>query len=155
MEYDTSPFWNNVKSRCKDVGITQTQLGGILGRGRTFISSMASNNAAPSVMLAHDIAVALHTTVDVLMGDTMNTEPITNNIASGTTDMARYISLCIASKDMKQKELAKKLSRNSTALSLKLTGDDFKLSFIQEVADALDANIRLIFTDKTTGEPLI
>ncbi|MCI8647890.1 MAG: helix-turn-helix domain-containing protein [Firmicutes bacterium] len=72
------------------------------------------------------------------------------------TDVREYINLCRVKKgNMKESELARKTGQSPQNMNNKYKRNTFKISELQKVAEAMDAELKISFIDKETGEPII
>lgn len=71
-------------------------------------------------------------------------------------NIREYIRLCCVKKDnMSESELARRMGQTPQNLHNKYTRDVFKVSELEKVADALDADLQIQFIDRKTKEPII
>lgn len=72
------------------------------------------------------------------------------------TDVREYISLCRVKRgNITEAELARRTGQSPQNLSNKYKRNTFKISELQKVAEALDADLKIVFVDKNTGVPII
>lgn len=72
------------------------------------------------------------------------------------TDVREYINLCRVKRgNIPEAELARRTGQTPQNLNNKYKRNTFKISELQKVAEALDAELKITFVDKETGEPLI
>lgn len=72
------------------------------------------------------------------------------------TDVREYINLCRAKKgNMPEAELARRTGQTPQNMNNKYKRNTFKISELQKVADAFNADLKIQFIDKETGEPII
>ncbi|MCI7302466.1 MAG: helix-turn-helix domain-containing protein [Clostridiales Family XIII bacterium] len=72
------------------------------------------------------------------------------------TDVREYISLCRVKKgNMTEAELARRTGQTPQNMNNKYKRNTFKVSELEKVAEALDAELKIQFIDKETGEPII
>ncbi len=72
------------------------------------------------------------------------------------TDVREYIRLCRVKKgNMAEAELARRTGQTAQNMNNKYKRNTFKISELQKVAEALDAELKITFIDKETGEPII
>lgn len=72
------------------------------------------------------------------------------------TNVEEYINLCRVKKgNMTKAELAKKTGQTPQNLNNKYKRNTFKVSELEKVADAFDAELKISFIDKNTGKPII
>ena len=68
-------------------------------------------------------------------------------------DVREYIKLCCVKRgNVSEAELARRTGQN---MNNKYKRNTFKISELEKVAEALDADLRISFVDKKTGEPII
>ena len=71
-------------------------------------------------------------------------------------DMREYIRLCCVKRgNITEAELARRTGQTPQNMNNKYKRNTFKLSELEKVADALDAELLVKFIDKKTGEPII
>lgn len=71
-------------------------------------------------------------------------------------DVREYISLCRVKRgNMTEAELARKMGQTPQNLNNKYKRNTFKISELEKVAEALDAELKIQFIDKKTGRPII
>ncbi|MBE6981740.1 MAG: transcriptional regulator [Ruminococcaceae bacterium] len=71
-------------------------------------------------------------------------------------EIREYIRLCCVKRgNMTEAELARRTGQTPQNLNNKYKRNTFKISELEKVADALDANLVVTFVDKETGEPII
>lgn len=71
-------------------------------------------------------------------------------------DVREYIKLCCVKRgDITEAELARRTGQTPQNMNNKYKRNTFKVSELEKVAEALDADLRIVFVDKTTGEPII
>lgn len=72
------------------------------------------------------------------------------------TDVREYIRLCRVKKgNISEAELARRTGQTAQNMNNKYKRNTFKISELQKVAEALDAELKIEFIDKETGEPII
>lgn len=72
------------------------------------------------------------------------------------TDVREYINLCRVKKDnMTEAELARRTGQTPQNMNNKYKRNTFKISELQKVAEAMDAELKISFIDKETGMPII
>jgi hypothetical protein len=72
------------------------------------------------------------------------------------TDVREYINLCRVKKgNMPEAELARRTGQTPQNMNNKYKRNTFKISELQKVADAFNADLKIQFIDKETGEPII
>ena len=62
---------------------------------------------------------------------------------------------CVKRGNMSEAELARRTGQTPQNLNNKYKRNTFKISELEKVAEALDAELRVVFVDKETGEPII
>lgn len=71
-------------------------------------------------------------------------------------DVREYISLCRVKRgNMSEAELARRTGQTPQNMNNKYKRNTFKISELEKVADALDADLKIQFIDRETGEPII
>ena len=71
-------------------------------------------------------------------------------------DVREYIKLCCVKRgNMSEAELARRTGQTPQNMNNKYKRNTFKLSELEKVAEALDADLRISFVDKETGKPII
>lgn len=72
------------------------------------------------------------------------------------TDVREYINLCRVKKgNMTEAELARRTGQTPQNMNNKYKRNTFKISELQKVAEAMDAELKISFIDKETGEAII
>lgn len=72
------------------------------------------------------------------------------------TNVREYISLCrVKRNNMTEAELARRTGQSPQNMNNKYKRNTFKVSELEKVAEALDAELKISFIDKETGEPII
>jgi hypothetical protein len=72
------------------------------------------------------------------------------------TDVREYINLCrVKRNNITEAELARRTGQSPQNMNNKYKRNTFKISELQKVAEALDAELKISFIDKNTGEPII
>lgn len=72
------------------------------------------------------------------------------------TDVREYINLCRVKRgNMSEAELARKTGQTPQNMNNKHKRNTFKISELEKIAEALDAELKISFIDKETGEPII
>ncbi len=72
------------------------------------------------------------------------------------TDVREYINLCRVKRgNMPEAELARKTGQTPQNMNNKHKRNTFKISELEKIAEALDAELKISFIDKKTGEPII
>lgn len=71
-------------------------------------------------------------------------------------DVREYISLCRVKRgNMTEAELARKMGQTPQNLNNKYKRNTFKISELEKVAEALDAELKIQFIDKKNGWPIV
>ncbi len=71
-------------------------------------------------------------------------------------DVREYINLCRVKKgNMSESELARRMGQTPQNLNNKYKRNTFKISELEKVAAALDAELKIEFIDNETGKPII
>lgn len=65
---------------------------------------------------------------------------------------AKIIKMILAYKDMKLSDLADKLNTSRPNLTQKMKRDNFSENELNEIASALECNLKITFTDKKSGK---
>lgn len=72
------------------------------------------------------------------------------------TDVREYINLCRVKKgNMTEAELARRTGQTPQNMNNKYRRNTFKISELQKVAEAMDAELKISFIDKETGKAII
>lgn len=72
------------------------------------------------------------------------------------TDVREYINLCRVKRgNMSEAELARKTGQTPQNMNNKHKRNTFKISELEKIAEALDAELQISFIDKETGKPII
>ena len=72
------------------------------------------------------------------------------------TDIKEYISLCRVKRGgMSNAELARLTGQSPQNLHSKLSVGSMKTSELEKIAEAMNAELKISFIDKDTGEPII
>ena len=72
------------------------------------------------------------------------------------TDVREYINLCRVKKgNMTEAELARRTGQTPQNMNNKYKRKTFKISELQKIAEAMDAELKVSFIDKETKEPII
>lgn len=67
-----------------------------------------------------------------------------------------YIALCRVKRgNMSEAELARRTGQTPQNMNTKYSKNVFKVSELEKVAEALNAELKIQFIDKDTGEPII
>lgn len=71
-------------------------------------------------------------------------------------DISEYIDLCLVKRGrISHAELARRTEQKPQVIFKKFKNGTFKISELEKIAAALDADLRIEFIDKTTGKPII
>lgn len=70
------------------------------------------------------------------------------------TDVRKYILHCCVSKEITEAELARRMGQSPQNLSNKYRRGTLKVSELQQAADALGADLQILFVDRETGRPI-
>lgn len=71
-------------------------------------------------------------------------------------DIREYINLCRVKRgNMSEAELARRTGQTPQNMNNKYRRNTFKVSELEKVAEALDAELKIQFIDKQSGEPII
>lgn len=71
-------------------------------------------------------------------------------------NISEYIKLCLVKKDdISVRQLALESGQTPQNLQNKMTRNSFKISELEKLADALDADLEIKFIDRKTGEAII
>lgn len=71
-------------------------------------------------------------------------------------DVREYINLCRVKRgNISEAELARRTGQSPQNMNNKYKRNTFKVSELEKVADALDADLKIVFIDRHTGEPII
>ena len=72
------------------------------------------------------------------------------------TDVREYINLCRVKRgNITEAELARRTGQTPQNMNNKYKRNTFKISELEKVANALDADLQIQFIDRLTGKPLI
>lgn len=72
------------------------------------------------------------------------------------TDVLEYINLCRVKRgNMSAAELARKTGQTPQNMNNKYKRNTFKVSELEKIAEALDAELQISFIDKKSGNPII
>ena len=72
------------------------------------------------------------------------------------TDVREYINLCRVKRgNMSEAELARKTGQTPQNKNNKHRRNTFKISELEKIAEAFDAELKISFIDKETREPII
>ena len=71
-------------------------------------------------------------------------------------DVREYIKLCCVKRGgITEAELARRTGQTPQNMNNKYKRNTFKVSELERVAAALDAELKIVFVDKASGEPII
>lgn len=71
-------------------------------------------------------------------------------------DVREYINLCRVKKgNMSEAELARRTGQTPQNMNNKYRRNTFKVSELEKIAAAFDADLKIQFIDKESGEPII
>lgn len=71
-------------------------------------------------------------------------------------DIREYVRLCCVKKgNISEAELARRMGQTPQNLNNKYKRNAFKISELERIADALDAELQIKFIDKNSKEPII
>lgn len=71
------------------------------------------------------------------------------------TNIREYIDICRIKKgNMSKSELARRTGQTPTNMSIKHGRGVYKVSELEKIAAAFDADLKIEFIDKTTGQPI-
>lgn len=72
------------------------------------------------------------------------------------TNIREYINLCRVKRgNMSESELARRMGQTPQNLNNKYKRNTFKVSELEKIANALDADLKVEFIDRDTGKPII
>jgi len=72
------------------------------------------------------------------------------------TDVREYINLCrVKCGNISEAELARRTKQTPQNMNNKYKRNTFKISELEKIADALDADLKIQFIRKENGEPII
>ena len=72
------------------------------------------------------------------------------------TDVREYINLCRVKKgNISEAELARRTGQTPQNMNNKYKRNTFKISELQNVAEAFGADLKISFIDRETGNPII
>ncbi len=72
------------------------------------------------------------------------------------TDVREYINLCRVKRgNMTEAELARRTGQTPQNMNNKYKRNTFKISELQKIAEAMNAELKVSFVDKETNEPII
>lgn len=69
-------------------------------------------------------------------------------------DVRKYIQHCCVSKEITEAELARRMGQSPQNLSNKYRRGTLKVSELEQAAEALGADLRILFIDRETGKPI-
>ena len=70
-------------------------------------------------------------------------------------DVREYIRLCCVKRgNITEAELARRTGQTPQNLNNKYKRNTFKISELEKVANALNADLKIVFVDRDTGEPI-
>ena len=71
-------------------------------------------------------------------------------------DVREYINLCWVKRgNISEAELARRTGQTPQNMNNKHKRNTFKVSELEKIAEALDSELKIVFIDKKTGEPII
>jgi len=71
-------------------------------------------------------------------------------------DVREYIKLCCVKRgNISEAELARRTGQTPQNMNNKHKRNAFKISELEKIAEALNADLKISFVDKETGEPII
>lgn len=72
------------------------------------------------------------------------------------TDVREYINLCRVKRgNLTEAELARRTGQSPQNMNNKYKRNTFKVSELEKLAEALDADLKISFIDKESGKPII
>ncbi|MEG1085163.1 MAG: XRE family transcriptional regulator [Anaerovoracaceae bacterium] len=72
------------------------------------------------------------------------------------TNVREYINLCRVKRgNISEAELARRMGQTPQNMNNKYKRNTFKVSELEKIADAIDAELKIQFIDKQTNEPII
>lgn len=72
------------------------------------------------------------------------------------TNVGEYIKLCrVRRNNMTEAELARRTGQTPQNMNNKYKRNTFKVSELEKVAEAMDAELKISFIDKQSGKPII
>ncbi len=72
------------------------------------------------------------------------------------TDVREYINLCRVKRgNISEAELARRTGQTPQNMNNKYKRNTFKISELEKIAEAFNADLKISFIDKETGEPII
>ena len=70
-------------------------------------------------------------------------------------NVREYIRICCVKRgNITEAELARRTGQTPQNLNNKYKRNTFKISELEKVADALNADLKIVFVDRETGEPI-
>jgi transcriptional regulator with XRE-family HTH domain len=70
-------------------------------------------------------------------------------------DVREYIRICCVKRgNITEAELARRTGQTPQNMNNKYKRNTFKISELEKVADALNADLKIVFVDRDTGEPI-
>ena len=70
-------------------------------------------------------------------------------------DVREYIRICCVKRgNITEAELARRTGQTPQNLNNKYKRNTFKISELERVADALNADLKIVFVDRDTGAPI-
>lgn len=69
-------------------------------------------------------------------------------------EVRKYIQFCCLNKGIKEAELARRMGQSPQNLSNKYRRGTLKVSELEDAANALDADLEIVFIDRATGKPI-
>lgn len=70
-------------------------------------------------------------------------------------DVREYIRICCVKRgNITEAELARRTGQTPQNLNNKYKRNTFKISELEKVANALNADLKIVFVDRETGEPI-
>lgn len=70
-------------------------------------------------------------------------------------DITTYIKQCALERNLQIKDLAEKTGQSQQNLTNKLRTNNFKVTELEKIAQALDSTLELKFIDTQTGKPIL
>lgn len=72
------------------------------------------------------------------------------------TDVREYINLCRVKRgNISEAELARRTNQTPQNMNNKYKRNTFKISELEKLADALNADLKIQFIDRESGKPII
>lgn len=70
-------------------------------------------------------------------------------------DVREYIRICCVKRgNITEAELARRTGQTPQNMNNKYKRNTFKISELEKVANALNADLKIVFVDRDTGEPI-